>query len=627
MAYNSPNRSERLLQGRRFTTDGLNLTQEAFTDVFDLGANEIFTDDGLIPTGSSQLPYSGSSQNGLIISASLVNPSTYTEGSEDDLQIVKFHYRKKLKGAADATREIYYFTTSDPSSHDDYVTSDQIIETDQQTNFVSPKYIIPGHASRNAESITPGYKIAISYGNDENNVTAATDDQFVFDYKTGVLTWVGSPPHDGNDFVFATVYQYVGRTLRSQIDDGSIGGSDLTATAISSSINAATSSLSSSLATDIAANLASITVLEANEVHTAAAISGSTQFTVAGQDDSFTVGQESTINFISGSAGITVLSNSTDTITIGASTDNVTLNQITASLVSASDGFTGDVTGDLTGTATKIDLSAVAGSSAELPIILSKAETPNNTVGFTQTGTGTKFTYNPGVGEIKIGSSTLETTYGFAEIQGGSGLPFDRFKFNTDGSAITKTEIGASTSEVVFGDNVFISGSLNASTNLTTFDLLNTNTTTINFGGAATALNIGNAAGTVSIAGSASIAGDLTVQGTVTSIETENLNVSDQFILLASGSTGTKDGGIIVQSGSNGVGTALYFDANANRWAVNPANTVNWNDTSLTPKQYVVSVSASAAAPPSTPLDFGDSNEYYGMMHVNTDNGEIFIYS
>ena len=52
MAYNSDNRSERLLQGRRFTTDNLSLGQEAFTDVFDLGAGEILTDDGLIPTVS-----------------------------------------------------------------------------------------------------------------------------------------------------------------------------------------------------------------------------------------------------------------------------------------------------------------------------------------------------------------------------------------------------------------------------------------------------------------------------------------------------------------------------------------------------------------------------------------------
>ena len=72
MAYDRDKRSERLLQGRRFTTDDLTLTQEAFTDVFDLGAGEIFSDDGLIPTGSTQIPFSGSSQNGLIVSASVV---------------------------------------------------------------------------------------------------------------------------------------------------------------------------------------------------------------------------------------------------------------------------------------------------------------------------------------------------------------------------------------------------------------------------------------------------------------------------------------------------------------------------------------------------------------------------
>ena len=568
MAYNSPNRSERLLQGRRFTTDGLNLTQEAFTDVFDLGANEIFTDDGLIPTGSSQLPYSGSSQDGLIISASLVNPSTYTEGSEEDLQIVKYHYRKKLKGAADATREIYYFTTDDPDTHDDYVTSDQIIEADQQTNFVSPKYIIPGHASRNAESITPGYKIAISYGNDENNVTAATDDQFVFDYKTGVLTWVGTPPHDGNDFVFATTYQYVGRTLRSQIDDGSIGGSDFTAAGISGSFIAT----SASIAADIAANSASITVLEANEVHTAAAISGSTQFTVAGQDDSFTVGQESTINFISGSAGITVLNDSTDTITIGVSTDDVTFNSVTADTLTGTASFASNVA------INKLFTDAVR------PIILSQTTTPNGQLGYVSGSGFAGFTYNTVTSELAI-----------------NGLN------STDQLTISTSSIEVQS--------------------ITSYDLLNTNVTTLNFGGAATNINMGASNGTVTIAGSASIAGDLTVQGTTTSIQTENLNVSDQFILLASGSEGTLDGGIIVQSGSNGVGTALYFDANSNRWAVNPANTVNWNDTSLTPKQYVVSVSASNAAPPTTPLDFGDGSKYYGMMHINSANEDIYIYS
>lgn len=223
MAYNSNNRSERLLQGRRFTTDNLTLGQEAFTDVFDLGAGEIFTDDGLIPTGSSQLPYSGSSQNGEIVSGSIVNPSI-----ETDVSVLKYHYRKKLKQAADGQREVYYFTTSDPSSVSDTVTSDQLIEADQQTNFVSPKYIIASDSPNTTEAITPGYKVVVykdtaSSAGSISSAPALTS-TYTFDYKTGVLTWNDGSQPSSNQFVYITTYQYVGRTLRSQIDDGSIGG-------------------------------------------------------------------------------------------------------------------------------------------------------------------------------------------------------------------------------------------------------------------------------------------------------------------------------------------------------------------------------------------------------------------
>lgn len=223
MAYNTSNRSERLLQGRRFTTDNLSLTQEAFTDVFDLGAGEIFTDDGLIPTGSSQLAYSGSAQDGAIVSGSVVNPSI-----ETDVNVLKFHYRHKMKQAADGQREVYYFTTSEPSAVSDTVTSDQLIETDQQTNFISPKYIIASDSPNNTESSTPGYKVVVykDTASDADSITSSPADpsHYVFDFKTGVLTWVSNAP-SSTQYVYITVYQYIGRTLRSQIDDGSIGGS------------------------------------------------------------------------------------------------------------------------------------------------------------------------------------------------------------------------------------------------------------------------------------------------------------------------------------------------------------------------------------------------------------------
>jgi len=223
MAYSSSDRSERLLQSRRFTTDNLTLSQEAFTQVFDLGASEILTDDGLIPTGSTQLPYSGSSQNLAIVSASVVNPSI-----EEDLPILKYWYRKKIKPAGDGSREVYYFTESDPSAVDDTVTSDQLIETDQLINFVSPKYIIASDSVNTTESTTPGYKVVVykSTSATAGGVTeqAADPASYVFDFKTGVLTWNDGSAPASNQYVYITAYQYVGRTLRSQLDDGSIQG-------------------------------------------------------------------------------------------------------------------------------------------------------------------------------------------------------------------------------------------------------------------------------------------------------------------------------------------------------------------------------------------------------------------
>jgi len=188
-----------------------------------LGAGEIFTDDGLIPTGSSQLPYSGSSQDGGIVSGSVVNPAIAS-----DVSVLKYHYRKKLKQAADGQREVYYFTTSDPASVSDTVTSDQLIESDQQTNFVSPKYIIASDSPNTTEASTPGYKVVVykDTASSAGSITSspALTSTYTFDYKTGVLTWNDGSQPSSNQFVYITTYQYVGRTLRSQIDDGSIGG-------------------------------------------------------------------------------------------------------------------------------------------------------------------------------------------------------------------------------------------------------------------------------------------------------------------------------------------------------------------------------------------------------------------
>jgi len=286
MAYNSNNRSERLLQGRRFTTDNLTLGQEAFTDVFDLGAGEIFTDDGLIPTGSSQLPYSGSSQDGSIVSGSVVNPSIAS-----DVSVLKYHYRKKLKQAADGQREVYYFTTSDPASVSDTVTSDQLIESDQQTNFVSPKYIIASDSPNTTEASTPGYKVVVykDTASSAGSITSspALTSTYTFDYKTGVLTWNDGSQPESNQFVYITTYQYVGRTLRSQIDDGSIGGAG--GSTDISALNTFTSSIQTEVDTLTAATSSYLTEVPSGtvsgssqvvELLPSGVISGSSQITI-----------------------------------------------------------------------------------------------------------------------------------------------------------------------------------------------------------------------------------------------------------------------------------------------------------------------------------------------------------
>ena len=67
-ALDKEKKSSRLLSSRRYTHDTLNDTQEAFTQVLDLGASEVYTQTHLIP--QSGLPFSGSSQNGETYSVS-----------------------------------------------------------------------------------------------------------------------------------------------------------------------------------------------------------------------------------------------------------------------------------------------------------------------------------------------------------------------------------------------------------------------------------------------------------------------------------------------------------------------------------------------------------------------------
>lgn len=119
------------------------------------------------------------------------------------------------------------------------------------------------------------------------------------------------------------------------------------------------------------------------------------------------------------------------------------------------------------------------------------------------------------------------------------------------------------------------------------------------------------------VAGNLTVSGDLTVTGNVSEMQITNLNVEDQFALLASGS-GTTDSGIIAASGSISSGSALYHDITDNRWAV--AKSIASNATAVTPLEYITTVKLAAGAP--------STQEYgRGEMYVNTSDETIWIYS
>ena len=125
---------------------------------------------------------------------------------------------------------------------------------------------------------------------------------------------------------------------------------------------------------------------------------------------------------------------------------------------------------------------------------------------------------------------------------------------------------------------------------------------------------------TATFSGGVVVTGNLDVNGTLTTINSTNLAVTDKFSIAASG--------LIIETNGAGSGTALGYDDSAKRWGLTKEDDTAQNATSISPRQFVVSVSGSAASPSGNPSDFGTGTaDRIGMMHVNTSNGEIWIYS
>ena len=208
-ALDKEKKSSRLLASRRYTHETLNDAQESFTNVLDLQADEIYTQATYIP--STGLPHSGSSQQA----------ATYNVSGSS---IMKYWYRQKLT-KSNTNNEVWFFLN--PTGSDNGIGA-QLISSDQQTSFISPKYSTSGLATSTTEDSTPGYLAALykssavtsslGTGSLDGDDIVSTND-YVFDYKTGIVQFLNADKDPTNsDYLYMTVYQYTGTTLETGLD-------------------------------------------------------------------------------------------------------------------------------------------------------------------------------------------------------------------------------------------------------------------------------------------------------------------------------------------------------------------------------------------------------------------------
>ena len=129
----------------------------------------------------------------------------------------------------------------------------------------------------------------------------------------------------------------------------------------------------------------------------------------------------------------------------------------------------------------------------------------------------------------------------------------------------------------------------------------------------------------LTVTNNATIAGDLVVDGSI--VSASSLAVEDQFIILASGSNGAIDGGIIVNQVDDhpdGKGVAFAYDSSANRWALETG--LNDSASVITPDAFMGVIQEGTATP------VGGANPIYGgtngngTIFVDTNNNEAYIY-
>ena len=289
-------------------------------------------------------------------------------------------------------------------------------------------------------------------------------------------------------------------------------------------------------------------------------------------------------------------------LTLTGTTFNIGANKITstgaASILSGS--FSGSFQGDgsnLTGIATSLNLS---GSSGDTSIDL-KTEDLTIASGNSISTVATDDTITVAVTDGGITETQLNASVAGDGISGGGG------------SALS-VDYGSAANTAVQGNTTI---SYTATSGELTVDA--GASITLGSGGTVTYGLADTITGNRTFSDNVTIQGDLIVTGNTTEQQVANLNVEDSFILMASGSSGAADGGIIIDQGSK-AGEAFAFDSATARFGF--TSSLASNATAVVPDAFVPAV-----------VDLNDSNhtdqakyQKNGNIKVDT-SGNIWIYA
>jgi hypothetical protein len=134
-------------------------------------------------------------------------------------------------------------------------------------------------------------------------------------------------------------------------------------------------------------------------------------------------------------------------------------------------------------------------------------------------------------------------------------------------------------------------------------------------------ITISPAGGNVTVSNNLVVTNNLTVQGTASFQNTTNLEVADRFILMASGSNTTGDGGIVVQQATQNVGELFGWDSGVSRWAV--TSSFSANTSAFTPDAFMAAVTTAAGTTPAPAARYNA----VGNIYVSSGDESIWIYS